>query len=319
MNEDEIVTRLRGIFSDRIGDDAAVIGNMVATTDMLVEDVDFTKDTPPELIARKSLAVNISDLAAMGAEPTWALTSFALPPWFMPHLDGFLDALAAAAREWRIEIVGGDLSRSGALVISVVACGTLGTRPLLRSGARAGDRIYVSRPVGGAASGLALIHNGWTLSGPPPRPAGYAVVEFARSAMRRHLDPEPELALGAALARVPEVTACIDVSDGLSTDLNRLCEASKCGAEIERERIPVFPDLIGSGAALGIGVRDAVLHGGEEFALLFTSSLRESELSSRLGRPVYMIGRMMAGEGVMLREDGVAKKLEADGWDHFRS
>jgi thiamine-monophosphate kinase len=318
MNEDEIVTRLRGLFSDRIGDDAAVIGNMVATTDMLVEDVDFTKDTPPDLIARKSLAVNVSDLAAMGAEPTWALTSLALPPWFMPHLDAFLEALAAAAREYRIEIVGGDLSRSGALVISVVACGAIGPRPLLRSGARAGDRIYVSRPIGGAAAGLALIRNGWTLSGPPPTPVGFAVVEFARSAMRRHLDPEPELALGAALARVPEVTACIDVSDGISTDLKRLCEASKCGAEIERERIPVFPDLIGSGPALGIPVRDAVLHGGEEFALLFTSSLRESELSSRLGRPVYMIGRMIAGEGVMLREDGIAKKLEPGGWDHFR-
>ncbi|MGZ8867838.1 MAG: thiamine-phosphate kinase [Thermoanaerobaculia bacterium] len=318
MIEDEIVRRLRGLFSDRIGDDAAVIGNMVATTDMLVEDVDFTKDTPPDLIARKCLAVNISDLAAMGAEPTWALTSFALPPWFMPHLDVFLEALAAAAREYRVEIVGGDLSRSGALVISVVACGAIGPRPLLRSGAGAGDRIYVSRPIGGAAAGLALIRNGWTLSGPPPRPVGYAVIEFARSAMRRHLDPEPEIALGAALARIPEVTACIDVSDGLSTDLHRLCEASKCGAEIERERIPVFADLIGSGPALGIAVRDAVLHGGEEFALLFTSSPRESELSSRLGRPVYMIGRMTAGDGVMLREDGIAKVLEPGGWDHFR-
>jgi thiamine-monophosphate kinase len=319
MNEDEIIRRLRGLFSDRIGDDAAVIGDTAATTDMLVEDVDFTKDTPPDLIARKSLAVNISDLAAMGAKPTWALTSFALPPWFMPHLEGFLEALAAAARRWGIEIVGGDLSRSGALVISVVACGTIGPRPLLRSGARAGDRIYVSRPIGGAAAGLAMIRNGWTLSGPPPRPVGYAVVEFARSAMRHHLDPEPELALGVALGRIPEVTACIDVSDGLSTDLNRLCQASKCGAEIERERIPVFPDLIGSGPALGIAVREAVLHGGEELALLFTSSLRESELSSRLGRPVYMIGRMIAGEGVILREDGVAKKLEPAGWDHFRS
>lgn len=318
MNEDEIVRRLRSLFSDRIGDDAAVLGNMVATTDMLVEDVDFTKDTPPEFIARKSLAVNISDLAAMGAVPTWALTSFAIPPWFVPHLDTFLEALSAAAREYRIEIVGGDLSRSGALVLSVVACGAIESRPLLRSGARPGDRIYVSRPIGGAAAGLALIRSGWTLSGPPPRPAGYAVIEFARSAMRRQLDPEPELALGSALARIPEVTACIDVSDGLSTDLHRLCDASQCGAEIERERIPLFPDLIGSGPALGIVVRDAVLHGGEEFALLFTSSLRESELSTRLGRPVYMIGRMIAGEGVVLREDGAAKKLEPGGWDHFR-
>jgi thiamine-monophosphate kinase len=318
MNEDELVRRIRETFSDRIGDDAAVIGNLVATTDMLVEDVDFTKDTPPQFIARKSLAVNLSDLAAMGATPSWALASFALPPWFTPHLDPFLEALASAAREYRIEIVGGDLSRSAVLVISIAACGTIATRPLLRSGARPGDRIYLSRPIGGAAAGLALLRSGWTLTGVPPQPAGYATIEFARSAVRRQLDPEPELALGSALAEVPQVSACIDVSDGLSTDLNRLCEASRCGAEIDRERIPVFPDLLGSAAALGIGVRDAVLHGGEELALLFTSSLRESELSARVGRPVYMIGRMVAGQGVILREGGVAAPLEPGGWDHFR-
>jgi len=318
MNEDELVRRIRGMFSDRIGDDAAVIGNLVATTDMLVEDVDFTKDTPPQFIARKSLAVNLSDLAAMGGTPSWALASFALPPWFTPHLDPFLEALASAAREYRIEIVGGDLSRSAALVISIVACGTIAGRPLLRSGARPGDRIYLSRPVGGAAAGLALLRSGWTLTGPPPQPVGYAAIEFARSAIRRQLDPEPELALGSALADLPQVSACIDVSDGLSTDQNRLCEASRCGAEIERERIPVFPDLLGSSSALGIRARDAVLHGGEELALLFTSSLRESELSARVGRPVYMIGRVTPGQGVILREEGVAKALEPGGWDHFR-
>ena len=123
--------------------------------------------------------------------------------------------------------------------------------------------------------------------------------------------------LGSALARVPEVTACIDVSDGLSTDLNRLCAASGCGAEIDRDRIPIFPDLVASASALGIRTRDAVLHGGEEFALLFTSSLREAELSSRVGRPVYMIGKMTGGPGVTLIEDGVSKILEPGGWDHF--
>lgn len=319
MNEDDIVRRLRGIFSDRIGDDAAVIGDTVATTDMLVEEVDFTRDTPPQFIARKSLAVNLSDLAAMGAQPAWALASFALPPWFIPNLDTFLEALAAAAREYRIEIVGGDLSRSSALVISIVACGAIGPRALLRPGAHAGDRIYLSRPIGGAASGLALLGDGWTIDGPPPRPAGYAVIEFARSAMRRQLDPEPELALGSALARTPEVTACIDVSDGLSTDLSRLCAASGCGAEIDRDRIPVFPDLVASAPALGIRARDAILHGGEEFALLFTSSMREAELSARVGRPVYMIGKMTAGSGVTLIEDGVPAALERGGWDHFGS
>ncbi|HUP48704.1 MAG TPA: thiamine-phosphate kinase [Thermoanaerobaculia bacterium] len=318
MNEDEIVRRLRQLFSPRIGDDAAVLGEDVVTTDMLVENVDFTRTTPARFIARKSLAVNLSDLAAMGARPAWALLALALPPWFMPELDAFLESLAAAAREQGVEIVGGDLSRSETLIVAITAAGRLSGRPLLRSGARPGEGIYLSRPVGGAAAGLALVRQGWSATGEAPREVVFAHREFALSAIRRHLDPEPETALGIALAGIAEVTACIDVSDGLSTDLHHLCEASQCGAEIERERIPLFPDLQGSAPALGIDVRDAVLHGGEEFALLFTSSLRESELSSRAGRPVYRIGRITAGRRVLILDGDEAKVLEPRGWDHFR-
>ena len=318
MNEREIVSRLRRLFSDRIGDDCAVIGQEVVTTDMLVEDVDFTQAAPLALVGRKSLAVNLSDVAAMGATPVWALVALALPPWVLPQLDDLLEGMAGAAREHRIEIVGGDLSKSEKLVISVTASGRLESRPLLRSGARAGDRVYVSRPLGGSAAGLALLTKGWSVDGESPRDVGYAHREFARSAIRRHLDPDPETVLGPALARIAEVTSCIDISDGLSTDLHRLCEASRCGAEIEIERIPLFPDLLGSGPVLtGLRVRDAVLHGGEEFALLFTSSLREADLSSRLGRPVYRIGRMVAGDQVLLSENGKTTPLEPAGWDHF--
>jgi thiamine-monophosphate kinase len=317
MNENDIVRRLREMFSSRIGDDAAVLGQQVVTTDMLVEDVDFTRGTPADLLARKSLAVNLSDLAAMGATPSWALSSFAIPQWFMASLDNFLESLAAAAREYRIEIVGGDLSRSDKLVISIAAAGNLSSRALMRSGARPGERIYLSRPVGGAAAGLSLLQQGWTLGGPSVRPVGYAHEEFARSAIRRQLDPQPEIALGSALAAIPEISSCIDVSDGLSVDLHHLCSASGCGAEIEQQRIPLFPDLLGSAATLGISVRDAVLHGGEEYALLFTSSFRESELSSRLGRPVYNIGRMTAGREVLIRDESGVRVLEPRGWDHF--
>ena len=133
--------------------------------------------------------------------------------------------------------------------------------------------------------------------------------EFAESAIARHIDPEPEIDLGIALAKIPEVTACIDISDGLSTDLHHLCSASHCGAEIERERIPIFPGLLES----GLRAQDLVLHGGEEYALLFTSSLRESELSTRVKRPVYAIGRITAGQDVLLN----GQPLEARGWDHF--
>jgi thiamine-monophosphate kinase len=317
MNESEIVRKLRERLSSSIGDDAAIVGDDVVTTDMLVEDVDFTAAAPAALLARKSLAVNLSDLAAMGATPTWALVALALPQWFRPKLDVFIDALAAMAREYRIEVVGGDLSRSAKLVIAVTAAGRIERRPLLRSGARPGEAIYLSRPIGGSGAGLELLQRGWSPASEPPGQVSYAQREFAVSAIRRHLDPEPEVALGRKLAQIGDVTSCIDVSDGLSTDLHHLCQSSRCGAVIEQERIPLFPDLLAHGPSLGIPVRDVVLHGGEEYALLFTSRLREAELSARVGRPVYMIGRMTESGEVMIREGDRSEPLQPRGWDHF--
>ena len=157
MNEATLVARVRELFSNRIGDDAAIVDDRVYTTDMLVEDVDFTRAIAPRFIARKSLAVNLSDIAAMGAVPSYALLSLALPEWAHEHVDEMLEAYAEAAREWKIEIVGGDFSRADKLAISVTAIGRIVTRPLLRSGAKPGDRIYVSRPVGGSSAGLALL------------------------------------------------------------------------------------------------------------------------------------------------------------------
>ena len=311
MNEARLVERVRELFSPRIGDDAAVIDGQVLTTDMLVEDVDFTRAIPLRNIARKSLAVNLSDLAAMGAAPAYALLALALPRWALDEADELLDAYAEAAKQYGIEIVGGDFSRAEKLTIAVTAIGRIVTRPLLRSGARPGDRIYLSRPIGGSGAGFAL------LGGAAAAPLGYAEREFVESAIRRHVDPEPELALGVALAAIPEVTSCIDVSDGLSTDLHHLCDASQCGAEIDKERIPVFPELPAYARQFGIDVRKVVLHGGEEYALLFTSSLRESELSARLKRPVFAVGRMTGERGVLLNEEGVVRPLEPRGWDHF--
>lgn len=312
MSERELVAKIRTLFSDRIGDDAAVVGEQVLTSDMLVEDVDFTRDTPLRFIARKSLAVNLSDIAAMGATPSHALLSLALPQWAHARIDEMLQAYAEMARQYGIEIVGGDLSRSEKLVISIAAVGRVTVRPLLRSGAKRGDRVYVSRPLGASAAGLQLLQK--------PAAAqmrGFAEKEFIESLVRRHVDPEPEVALGIALAGVPQVSACIDISDGLTTDLHHLCDASGAGAAIEKERLPVYPDLLTFGPKLGINVRDVVLNGGEEYALLFTSSLRESELSSVLRRPVYAIGRITSERGVVLMEDGVARPLEAGGFDHF--
>ena len=316
MNEASLVARVRELFSDRIGDDGAVIGDQVITTDMLIEDVDFTKSIPLPFIARKSLAANLSDLAAMGATPAWAVIALGLPEWVMEGVDPFLVAFRDAARHHRIEIVGGDLSRADRLIIAITAAGHT-PRPLMRGAALPGQRIFLSRPVGGSATGLRLLQSGWSVDGDPPRDIAYVHREFAASAIRRQIDPEPEVDLGIALSGIKEVSACIDVSDGLSTDLAHLCEASQCGAEIERERIPLFPDLLAAAPSLGLRARDLALHGGEEYALLFTSSLRESELSARLGRPVYAIGRMTNGRGVMIIEDGVSSALQPLGWDHF--
>jgi len=312
MTEAEIIRRIQELFPQRaakigIGDDAAVVGEQVITTDMLIEDIDFRRSDPVDAIARKSLVVNLSDIAAMGAIPAYAVVGLGIAPWLLASIDAFLVAIANCARKYDIDLVGGDLSRAEKAVIAVTATGWIGKRPLLRSGAKPGDRVYVSRPIGASWAGLQILNGGW------PRDLPYAQREFAEAAVRRHIDPEPESALGVALAEIDAVSACIDISDGLSTDLHHLCEASGVGAEIERDRIPVFPDLTAVGPALGIDVRQAVLHGGEEYALLFTSSMRESELSTRTGRPVYAIGKIVEGREVRL--DG--EPLPAGGFDHF--
>jgi len=302
MSEAEIIERLRRLFP-AIGDDAAVVGDQVITTDMLLEDVDFTRTTPIEFVARKSVAANLSDLAAMGATPAFAVVALGAPKWL--DIVQFMTAVSSAAKKYSLEIVGGDLSRSEKLVVSIAAIGRT-KRPLLRSGARPGDRVFVSRPLGASSAGLQMLQK-------PSQDLSYAQREFAESVIARHMDPEPEVALGIALGGIEAISACIDISDGLSTDLHHLCDASGVGADIERQRIPVFPDLERAGPSLNIDVGRAVLHGGEEFALLFTASIRESELSERAGRPVYAIGKISEQRGVRL--DGAP--LAAGGFDHF--
>jgi len=300
MSERELIARIRELFP-RTGDDAAVIGTQVVTNDVLVENVDFTRDVPLRFVARKSLTVNLSDIAAMGGRPQFAIVAIGSPEESIAST--IIEELAVAARGNDVEIIGGDLSRAEQIFISVTLIGEA-ANPILRSGAKRGDRIYLSRPVGGAAAGLSLLQRG-TVG------ADYAEREFIESAKRRQLEPEAEVALGMKLAGI--ATSCIDVSDGLSTDLHHLCGASNVGALIDGDRLPAFPDLPRFGPKLGINVRDAVLHGGEEFALLFTSPLRESELSGRVGRPVYAIGRITEERGVRIN----GELLEPRGFDHF--
>ncbi len=300
MSERDLIARIRELFP-RAGDDAAVIGRQLVTNDVLVENVDFTRAIPLLLIARKSLTINLSDIAAMGGRPRYAVVAIGSPD--EKDASAIVEELAIAAKENDVEIAGGDLSRSAVLFISITLIGEA-SQPILRSGARRGDRIYLSRPIGGSAAGLSLLQRG-------TEGADYAEREFIESATRRHLAPEAEVALGMKLGGL--ATSCIDVSDGFSTDLHHLCDASKVGALIDGDRIPAFQDLPRFGPRLGINVRDAVLHGGEEYALLFTSALRESELSARVGRPVYAVGRITQEPGVRINGELLAPR----GFDHF--
>lgn len=331
-SERELLDTIRAAFPSSaatlgIGDDAAILelaAPGVFTKDILVEEVDFFRDADPRLLAEKSLAVNLSDLAAMGARPVAFLLSLAMPERFLPSFGPFVDALARAAARWRVSLIGGDLSRSEQLSICITAIGEAPARPLLRSGARPGDRIFVSRPLGGSTAGLELVRRGWRLDGERAAvpPAGgkpsFEQRAFAQSALIQHLAPEPELALGVRLAAIDAVHACIDVSDGLSTDLARLCEASGGGAIVEWERVPPLPGLASIGATL-VDLDDAVLNGGEEFALLFAADARESELSAATGRPVYAIGRITSERELLLDKAGRRTPLPARGFDHFAS
>lgn len=329
-SERELLETIRRAFPEAaatlgIGDDAAILAlgaPGVFTKDVLVEEVDFFADADPRLLAEKCLAVNLSDLAAMGARPVAFLLALAMPERFLSSFEAFIESLAGAAAKHGVSLIGGDLSRGAQLTICVTAIGEAPARPLLRSAAAAGDRIFVSRPVGGSAAGLELIRRGWRLDAsrnavpPVAVRANFEQRAFAQSALLQHLTPEPEILLGARLAGLDVVHACIDLSDGLSTDLGRLCEASSCGAVVDWERVPPLPGLASAGASL-LNVDDAVLHGGEEFALLFTADARESELSAATGRPVYAIGRITPGSDVLIERAGVRSLLPSRGFDHF--
>ena len=330
--EDTFIETIRSTFAPAevvvgIGDDAAVFearGNVVITTDILIEDVDFFSDAPLHLVGHKALAVNLSDVAAMGARPTSFLMTIVTPSDRLDSLQPLLEGMAALARRSGAVLIGGDLSSGPLLAISITAMGrpSVGA-PLRRNAARKGDRVYLSRPVGGSAAGLKLYREGWRLSHdgsvvpPGDRPASQSLRDAAAAMLRHHLAPEPETELGMALGVLDKVDSCIDVSDGLSTDLYRMCEASGVGATLDWERIPICPGLEENARAIGVTIEDAVLHGGDELALLFTSPLTEFQLSHLLGRSVYAIGIIETTPGVRLNRQDFQVPLGDYGWDHF--
>lgn len=271
-----------------IGDDCAIFrqrgaaDDLLFTTDLFVEEVHFRRDTHrPEEAGWKVLARGLSDIAAMGGEPRFCLLSLALGPWTDRRwIDRFYTGLLKLAERADAPLVGGDLGHADKLACDIVVCGAVPRgKALRRDGARAGDAIYVSGRLGGSALGLA------TGSG---------------SAWKRHVRPEPRLALGRFLRGI--ASAAMDLSDGLSLDLQRLAAASGVAAEIEAP--PRFP-----GATL-----DQSLHGGEDYELLFTA--RRGVPESFEGIPLTRIGTMRKGRPGAVTLDGAP--LPALGYDHLK-
>jgi thiamine-monophosphate kinase len=292
-----------------VGDDAALLvppagQALVAATDTLVEGRHFLAGTPAAALGHQTLAVNLSDLAAMGAEPAWALLSLSLPQADEQWLSAFAEGLHALAERHGVALVGGD-TVAGPLVITVEILGFVPpAQALRRSGAGKGDLVFVSGAPGVAAAGLEELQ------------AGRLTFDANDARVRRFLRAEPRLALGRALRGV--ATAAMDVSDGLLGDLGKLAQASGLRACIDLERLPIAPEL----AAYPLAEQERlVLHGGDDYELLFTLPADRFGLIPRLaeaaGCSLRCIGTMVAGAGVECRRDGAAVNVAGSGYDHF--
>lgn len=285
-----------------IGDDAAVLRtrageDVVVSTDSLVEGVHFRwEHEPAAAIGRRAMAAALSDLAAMGARPLGVVIALAAPPTLeLARLDGLVRGLAKASRRWDAPLVGGNVARSSDCALALTALGAVRRgRALRRDAARPGDRLFVTGTLGGAA---------------------LSVARAARSGRRDGPAPEPRLAAGRALARLPGIGACIDVSDGLLADLGHVLRASRVGATLDSPRVPLPRGFAAGCAALGLDPLPFALAGGEDYELLFTarsSGLTTAVLRRRLGVRVTEIGRIEARRGLRgAPADGAA------GWTHF--
>lgn len=296
-----------------IGDDAAVIrtgaGRLLITKDILTEDYDFIQPfQDPRLLGRKSLNVNISNIAAMGGRPLFALLGLGLPreivlDWVVDFFAGLKDA----ARTADLALIGGDLSQSRKILISVTVIGRASGPVILRSGARPGDRIFVSGFLGDAKQGFLLYKKGFRLGDDPAK-------DFF---LKAFLDPQPRTALGRELSRLRAASAMIDCSDGLSVDLNHICEASGTGAEIDLLQIPLSPAMI----SFQKKPLSLALHGGDDYQLIFTVKPRDLPKIKSLQKRYRLrdIGRITGEEGIWtLDAHGHRRVLEIKGFEHFK-
>jgi thiamine-monophosphate kinase len=295
-----------------VGDDCALIDvsngmDLAVSTDTMVSGTHFFPDVDPENLGHKALAVNLSDMAAMGAMPYWAMLALTLPSvdhtWLAAFAKGFFDL----AEEHGVSLVGGDTTR-GPLALTVTIMGEVPAgASLRRSGAKAGNDIWVSGRIGDAALAVAHRHGRLRLSAP----------EYREAVMRLY-EPTPRVGLGQALRGL--ATSAIDISDGLLADLTHICRLSKVGAKVEIAALPVSEigaKHMGSEAGLA-----AIAAGGDDYELCFTANpnSRDSieDLTDMLGVPLTRIGQVHKGKGVSLLGAG-GKQVQVDGrgFDHF--
>ena len=309
-----------------IGDDCAILRpppgcEVLVTTDFTLEGRHFRRDLhPPESVGHRCLARGLSDLAAMGATPLAAFLSLALPATMLAESAGrdwiarFFDGLRTLGEMHRVPLAGGDFAESpggkNALILADIVL--IGAAPkgeaLRRSGGAAGDALYVTGQLGGAAAELSAMLR-----------RGRRILTVATTEGHPHLFPEPRLDVGESLLRRELATACLDVSDGLSTDLAHLCRASGVCAEIELTALPLHPlaRRLDADAAL-----EAALHGGEDYELLFTAPPSVLMPTSLAGVPITRIGSLKkhrSGRPLMttLAPDGSREELKPGGWEHF--
>jgi thiamine-monophosphate kinase len=291
-----------------IGDDAAVLRipaghEILVTTDFSIEKVHFRRDWhQPGVVGWRCLTRGLSDIAAMGGEPQAVFLSLAVAGDIpQKWVDKFLKGLVGLAKEFKVPLAGGDLAQaSSGIQADIVVVGSVpkGTA-VLRSGAKAGDQIYVTGELGGSAMALARLAKGLPLG-----------TEYAP-----HFHPRARVGIGQWLRENKIPSAMIDVSDGLSTDLQHLCEESRVGAEIEAEAIPRA--MWGQGKKRPVDL-DFALHGGDDYELLFTAS--QPVPAEVDGVRVTRIGRTTSSSGMRLVDnEGRMQLLEAGGWEHFRA
>ena len=307
-----------------VGDDAAVLDMgggelLVATCDAQVEDTHFRlQHTNPHDIGRRALAVNLSDVAAMGGKPRFALISLLMPPTLdVAILDGIYEGLREEAEQFDVALVGGNIARNAErLIIDITLLGTgMRNRLLRRDSAKPGEVVMVTGSLGSAAAGLLVLEDE-QLAAKIPSENLLGVLAAQRT-------PTPRVAAGQWLAQ-HGVTTGIDVSDGLAADISHICEASGAGMRIEAESLPIQPEVVTLATLAGREPQELALFGGEDYELVFTvpadrADVVAHELFVATGVKATAIGTVCEGSAMTLFRQGKPFPLRSTGWDHLRS